>query len=97
MAAGILHDHTSVQDLAEGQTLAQLVKSGWRGGQEDVTSIACKLLAVLDYLASRLPPVIHRCCSPAWLLTSALAPSRRNTCCMPYLVSAHRDRLPSPC
>ena len=54
-----------MQELAEGQTLAQLVNSGWRGDEKEVTRIACELLGVLKHLSSRLPPVIHRC-NPHW-------------------------------
>ena len=50
----------AAQELAEGRTLAQLVKEGWRGSQEEVAAVATQLLGVLQYLGSRLPPVTHR-------------------------------------
>ena len=53
-----------MQELAEGRTLAELVKDGWRGSQEEVGQIAVQLLGVLQYLGSRLPPVVHRDLNP---------------------------------
>lgn len=55
-----------LQDLAEGKSLAELVKGGWRADEKEVTRIAKELLSILDYLATRRPAVTHR-------LTAALA------------------------
>lgn len=49
-----------MQDLAQGKSLAELVKSGWRADEEEVTRIAKELLNILDYLATRRPAVTHR-------------------------------------
>ena len=51
------------QELAEGKSLAALVDGGWRGSEDDVKGIAVQLLETLRYLASRRPPITHRCCS----------------------------------
>ncbi len=48
------------QDLAQGRSLAELVKGGWRADEREVTRIAKELLNILDYLASRRPAVTHR-------------------------------------
>ena len=48
------------QDLAQGKSLADLVKGGWRADEEEVTRIAKELLSILDYLAKRRPAVTHR-------------------------------------
>ena len=48
------------QDLAQGRSLAELVKGGWRADEGEVTRIAKELLNILDYLASRRPAVTHR-------------------------------------
>ena len=49
-----------MQDLAQGKSLAELVKGGWRADEEEVTRIAKELLDILDYLSSRRPAVTHR-------------------------------------
>ncbi|DBA82766.1 hypothetical protein WJX77_011526 [Trebouxia sp. C0004] len=53
-----------VQDLAQGRSLAELVKGGWRADEGEVTRIAKELLNILDYLASRRPAVTHRDVKP---------------------------------
>lgn len=53
-----------VQDLAQGKSLAELVKNGWRADEAEVTRIAQELLNILDYLASRRPAVTHRDVKP---------------------------------
>ena len=52
---------TVLQDLAQGKSLVELVKGGWRADEAEVTRIAKELLNILDYLASRRPAVTHRC------------------------------------
>lgn len=49
-----------LQELAQGKSLAQLVESGWRADEAEVKRIALQILSVLEYLASRRPPVVHR-------------------------------------
>eukprot|EP00899_Mesostigma_viride_P016315 jgi/Mesvir1/24685/Mv21977-RA.2 len=53
-----------VQRLARGRSLGQLVRDGWRPDEATVRAIALQLLAILDYLESRRPPVVHRDIKP---------------------------------
>lgn len=53
---------TCLQDLAQGKSLADLIKGGWHADEDEVTRIAKELLSILDYLAKRRPAVTHRCC-----------------------------------
>ena len=50
-----------LQEVVQGRSLADMVGSGWRADEKEVTRIAEELLGVLEYLGSRRPPVIHRC------------------------------------
>lgn len=47
------------QEYVPGKTLRQLMEEGWRPQEPDVINIALKLLSILEYLASKRPPVIH--------------------------------------
>ena len=49
-----------LQELAEGRSLGDLVKSGWRADEAEVVRIGRELLQILQYLSSRRPPVVHR-------------------------------------
>lgn len=49
-----------VQELVEGRSLQQLVESGWRADEAEVTRIARQVLTALDYLSSLRPAVTHR-------------------------------------
>ncbi|KAL4431634.1 hypothetical protein ABPG77_001476 [Micractinium sp. CCAP 211/92] len=53
-----------VQEAAEGKSLSDMVRSGWRVDEAEVTRIATELLDILQYLGSRRPPVIHRDVKP---------------------------------
>mmetsp|Transcript_137349 Transcript_137349/g.238884 ORF Transcript_137349/g.238884 Transcript_137349/m.238884 type:complete len:657 (-) Transcript_137349:98-2068(-) len=53
-----------VQRLAEGETLAALVRGGWRATDDQAYSIALQLAEVLVYLSSLNPPVVHRDLKP---------------------------------
>ncbi|GAB4823289.1 hypothetical protein N2152v2_010335 [Parachlorella kessleri] len=53
-----------VQELANGKSLADMVASGWRADEREVARIAAGVLAILEYLGSRRPPVIHRDVKP---------------------------------
>ncbi|KAL4458937.1 hypothetical protein ABPG75_013802 [Micractinium tetrahymenae] len=53
-----------VQEAAEGRSLADMVRSGWRADETEVSRIAAELLGILQYLGSRRPPVIHRDVKP---------------------------------
>ncbi|PSC76759.1 serine threonine kinase [Micractinium conductrix] len=53
-----------VQEAAQGKSLAEMVRSGWRADEAEVTRIATELLQVLQYLGSRRPPVAHRDVKP---------------------------------
>lgn len=59
------------QSLAEGKTLADWIKSGWRCTEADVVSIAQQMLKVLAYLQSLDPPVIHRDIKPQNIIRDA--------------------------
>jgi hypothetical protein len=48
------------QEVAQGRSLADMVASGWRADEAEVTRIATELLDILGYLGARRPPVIHR-------------------------------------
>ncbi len=53
-----------VQELAEGQSLAVLVESGWHADEGEVQRIALELLEILVYLHSLKPPIVHRDLKP---------------------------------
>ncbi|MEO1622130.1 MAG: serine/threonine-protein kinase, partial [Cyanobacteria bacterium J06632_3] len=57
-----------VRELAEGQSLAELVASGQRFSEAYVRQIATNILTVLQYLHSLNPPIIHRDIKPQNIL-----------------------------
>jgi eukaryotic-like serine/threonine-protein kinase len=60
-----------VQQLAQGQTLADLVEAGWRPDESKVRAIAIQILDILIYLQQLTPPVIHRDIKPQNLICDA--------------------------
>jgi serine/threonine protein kinase/ankyrin repeat protein len=60
-----------VQQLAEGESLAELVKRGWRSTEAEVKAIAEQLLNILAYLHRLEPPVIHRDIKPQNIIRGA--------------------------
>ncbi|VEP17398.1 Ankyrin repeat protein,protein kinase family protein [Hyella patelloides LEGE 07179] len=59
-----------VQQQAPGKSLFELVESGWRTTEAEVKKIAQQILAILTYLHSLDPPVIHRDIKPNNLIRS---------------------------
>lgn len=57
-----------VQELISGQSLATLLEQGWHPKEQEVTAIALQILNILDYLHTRIPPVIHRDIKPQNLI-----------------------------
>jgi serine/threonine protein kinase len=57
-----------VQQLAEGKSLADSVKNGWRMNESGVRRIATQILEILVYLHDLKPPVIHRDIKPQNLI-----------------------------
>jgi serine/threonine protein kinase len=52
------------QQLAPGQSLAELVQNGWRASPQDIRGIAIEILSILVYLHELNSPVIHRDIKP---------------------------------
>jgi eukaryotic-like serine/threonine-protein kinase len=52
------------QQLADGQSLAELIENGWRPSITEVRWIANQILDILIYLQQLTPPVIHRDIKP---------------------------------
>ena len=71
----------TLQELAPGKSLAQVVAGGWRGGEAEVKQLAAQILETLQYLGSRRPPVTHR---QAHL---AANPTPRNSMCGQLLMT----------
>jgi|GEM_PF-470998 len=57
-----------VQELAQGQSLFNLVQNGWRASEREVKDIALQILETLIYLHSLKPPIIHRDIKPQNLI-----------------------------
>ena len=53
-----------VQELVGGESLADLIKKGWRADEQIVKDILKQILEILEYLHSLKPPVIHRDIKP---------------------------------
>ncbi len=53
-----------VRQYIEGRSLQEKVDSGWRATESDICDIGARLLAVVDYIHSVRPPVIHRDINP---------------------------------
>ena len=53
-----------VQQLAPGQSLADLIDKGWLPDEQTVKNIAKQILEILVYLQQLTPPVIHRDIKP---------------------------------
>ncbi|KAG2424567.1 hypothetical protein HXX76_014447 [Chlamydomonas incerta] len=53
-----------VQEVVNGKSLADMLRSGQRATEQEVVRIAGEMLGVLEYLSSLKPPVIHRDVKP---------------------------------
>ena len=60
-----------VQELAEGESLAELIDKGWRTGEAEIKQIALQILEILQYLHNLNPPVIHRDIKPKNIIRQA--------------------------
>ena len=58
------------QQLAQGQSLAELIEQGWQPNIDEVKSIAIALLKILVYLQKFTPPIIHRDIKPQNIIRS---------------------------
>jgi hypothetical protein len=56
------------QEIAEGQSLAELVAAGDRFSESEVERIAAEVLEVLQYLHGLNPPIVHRDIKPQNLI-----------------------------
>ncbi|MFN5855988.1 MAG: serine/threonine protein kinase [Pseudanabaenaceae cyanobacterium] len=57
-----------VQEQIDGDSLATLVRDGWRTDEATVKDIAAQVLEILIYLHGLVPPVIHRDIKPQNLI-----------------------------
>jgi serine/threonine protein kinase len=53
-----------VQQLADGENLANLIENRWNPNEVEVKQIAERILEILIYLQQLIPPVIHRDIKP---------------------------------
>ncbi|MEM6521332.1 MAG: serine/threonine-protein kinase [Cyanobacteria bacterium P01_D01_bin.71] len=59
------------QEIAEGQSLAELVAAGDRFTESEIERIAAAILEVLQYLHDQNPPIIHRDIKPQNIIRRA--------------------------
>ncbi len=64
------HTFGLVQQYMAAPCLQKLVSSGWRGTEEEIRDIGARLLAIVGYIHSLRPPIVHRDINPKNVLRS---------------------------
>lgn len=75
----------TVMDYIEGQSLAEVIKRGWRFNQEQAVAYGGQLLEALVYLHGQRPPVLHGDIKPANIM---LTPEG-NICLIDFNISGY--------
>ncbi|GBO52756.1 serine/threonine kinase [Pseudanabaena sp. lw0831] len=65
-----------VQQLADGENLANLIENGWNPNELEIKQIAERILEILIYLQQLIPPVIHRDIKPQNIIYNQSAKSQ---------------------
>ncbi|PIE35195.1 serine/threonine protein kinase [candidate division KSB3 bacterium] len=68
-----------VQEYIEGMSLQQVIEEGWRGPEADIIDIFRQLVAILEYLHTLQPPVIHRDITPKNIIVSSVNRSEKRS------------------
>lgn len=55
----------TVQELAEGRSLASRVRDGWRPNEKELRELAMQVLDILSYVHGHVPPVVHKDVKPS--------------------------------
>ena len=60
-----------VRQYVEGASLQARIESGWRATEEEIRQLGARLLAIVEYIHSVRPPVIHRDINPRNIIQRA--------------------------